>query len=320
MKNLQRIFEDCQTRLSTGTATLDECLGLYPEHAEQLKPLLKTSRLLNSKQHLMPSPTFRAFGHFAIVRYAQSHPWQPRGATFSFSWRMAVTLAVLIVTLLDTGTAHAQSAMPGNTYYEWKRTSELAWRALSPNPVAVDVVLSERRLNEWIAVADDPVLGNTARKDYQKALSRLDPRENDESLDLIVSGLESQQHALKDAGLSISELDDYLAEVHAPGLIQITEKGPKTTDASAITIEAPSAVTDILATEAPIDIPVEIGPKNCFPNCGNNQGNASKGVGASQADEKSNNGKGDEKSNNGKGDEKSNNGKGDHENNGKGPK
>ena len=317
MKNLQHIFEDCQTRLSRGSATVDECLVLYPEHAEQLKPLLKTSLLLSRKQNLKPSPTFRAFGHFAIIRYAQAHSLrqQPqRRAAFSFTWRTAVTLAVFVVTLLATGTAHAQSAMPGDTYYEWKRTSEVAWRALSTNPVAVDVALSERRLTEWIAVADDPVLGDHARQDYHKALSRLNPKDHDEDFDLIVSGLESQQHTLKEAGLSTSELDHYLGEVNAPALFQVTDMEPVATEVPSVTIGLP-------ATETPLDIPVEVGPKNCFPNCGNNQGNASNDAGTSQAKENSNKGKNDEKSNNGKGDEKSNkDNKGDHENNGKKPK
>ena len=89
------------------------------------------------------------------------------------SWRTAMVSLVLAFAFLVTSTVHAQSAMPGDAYYEWKRTSELAWRALAPDSVAIDIILTKRRLDEWIAVSNDPVLSVSAMNDYQEALSRL---------------------------------------------------------------------------------------------------------------------------------------------------
>ena len=261
MKDLQRILEDCLKRLSKGTASLDECLRRYPEQAEQLEPLLKTTLLLNSKPNLMPSPTFNAFGRFALIRFAKAHPRQPRG--IALSWRTAMATLVLAFALLVTGTVHAQSAMPGDTYYEWKRTSELAWRAVAPNSVAVDIALSERRLAEWIAVADDPVLGVSAKENYQAALSRLDSNNNEENFGLIVAALQSQQQALNSAGLSTLELDELLASLQGPFIIPVTGSGTETLDGS--------------------DSPVG----ECPPYCGN--GNAN-GVGKDKGDEKGNKG------------------------------
>ena len=246
MKDLQLIYEDCLMRLSKGTATLDECLSLYSEQAEQLKPLLKTSLLLNSNPSLMPSPSFSSFGRFAVIRFAQSHPHQPRQTRqtrqgmggIALSWRTAMASLVLAFAFLVTGTVHAQSAMPGDTYYEWKRTSELAWSALAPDSVAVDIILTKRRLDEWIAVSNNPVLSVSAMNDYQEALSNLKLRNNDDDdLDLIMSELESQSQALKSAGLYIPDIDALLAG------------GQDTSEIPAV--EARSDETDVPVLNAP---------------------------------------------------------------------
>ena len=130
MKDLQRILEECLTRLSNGTATVDECLARYPKHAEQLKPLLQTALLLDHARDVTPSPTFNAYTRSAVIQYVRSHPRQPRNVVPLFQ-RAALTFAMLVAALLVTGTVRAQSALPGDVYYGWKRTSELVWRALS---------------------------------------------------------------------------------------------------------------------------------------------------------------------------------------------
>ncbi len=209
MKDFQHILEECLTRLSNGTASMDECLARYPQHAEQLKPLLQTALLLNHGSEVMPSPTFNAYTRSAVIQYIRSHPRQPQRVMPLFQ-RAALTFAVLVAALLVTGTVHAQSAMPGDFYYGWKRTSESVWRALSLDQVSVDIFLAERRLNEWIAVANDSARSTSAMNSYQDAISRLESANGVKTLTLIVPALQSQQQALNDAGLSNSELNDYL--------------------------------------------------------------------------------------------------------------
>jgi hypothetical protein len=263
MKDFQRILEECLTRLSNGTATVDECLARYSEHAEQLKPLLQTVSLLKRGREVVPSPTFTAFARFALIEHARAHPRQQRA--FALSWRMAMPLAMLVVALLVTGTVHAQSALPGDIDYGWKRTSEVAWRALAPDPVAADIILAERRLNEWIAVANDPALSTGAMNSYQDALSKLKSTDDVEALALIVPVLQSQQRSLNDAGLSTSTLDDYLIEatdllpVKVPTQITPTEIVPTTilmstsTHVAPTTTDVPPTVTDVPPTAT--DIP-----------------------------------------------------------------
>ena len=256
-RDLKPVLEDCLMKLSTGKATLDQCLIHYSNYAEILTPFLKTVSILNSKRNFMPSPTFIAFARFAIIRFAQSHPRRSLG--LALSWRTSMAIAVLVFAVLVTGTAHAQSAMPGEMYYKWKRTSELAWSALAPNHVAVDIALSERRLTEWIAVANDPILSIIAEKNYEQALSTLDSRITDENLDLIVAELQSQQEILKITGLSYTFLDHYLAVVTGSFVIPVTGVEPAGENSPKI---------EVLSDNNAIE---------CTPNCKNNQDFKAKG-------------------------------------------
>jgi len=302
MINLQRILEDCLMRLSRGTATVDECLALYSGHAKQLELLLSTVFLLNRWHVLKPSPTFTAYTRFSVIQFAQSHLRQSR--RFLLSRRTAITMTVLVITLLVTGTAHAQSAMPGDVYYDWKRNSELAWRVIAPDPIAVDIVLSKRRLNEWIAVANDPILNISAQISYQEALSRLEHEDNGKSRALIVSELQSQQRILKNAGLTTSEIDNYLAEINTPVLIPVTGVEPGEKDDSLIETDGSST-----------DVQTEI-INECPPDCGEKKGNVSKdgekNAGSNSQQGKKKGQQGNDHGNEGKDD--------DHENNGKDPK
>jgi hypothetical protein len=296
MKDFQNILEDCLRRLSNGSSTLEECLTLYSEHAGRLEPLLQTAFLLNSGRFVTPASTFDAFAHFAVAQYAQSHPRQKQSAGLAFSWRTVMTLVILVITFLVTGTAHAQSALPGDIDYGWKLKSEMAWRALSTDPVAVDIVLAERRLDEWMKVADDPTLCDAARESYQNALARLQFRDDEEAIALILPVLQAQQQTLEQAGLSVPELDNYLANLPNPALIPVTGAQPTVT-------VPPSTATEVLATE----VPTEIAAGECTSNCVESQS------GTTQSKDKDNNKDKDkkekDKENNGKQDEHENNGK-----------
>jgi hypothetical protein len=118
---------------------------------------------------------------------------------------------MLAVTLMAVGMAQAQSAMPGETLYDWKRTSEKVLYAFLPDPVATDIFLAERRLEEWIVVMDDPALSPDARLEYERALSQLVSMLNGQNAAQVKTALQEQQASLEEAGLASAELDEYLA-------------------------------------------------------------------------------------------------------------
>ncbi len=254
MKDFQRILEDCLARLTNGTATLDECLARYPKHAEELKLLLQTALLLNRGRSVVPSPTFHAYTRSAVVQYIRSHPRQPRNMIMPLFQRSALAFAMLMMALIVTGTAQAQSALPGDTFYPWKRTSEQVWRAISLDPVATDIMLSERRLNEWLAVSDDPALSNNAMNNYLAALTKLETVKDVQTLTLIMPALQSQQQTLNNVGLSNSDLDDYLVDVanSIPATVA-TNVPPTATNIPPTATNVPPTATNVppTATDVP---------------------------------------------------------------------
>ena len=210
-RKFQRVLAECQIKLLNETATQEELLARYPEYAAQLAPLLQTVISLASARDVNPLPTFIAYTREALLHYMVSHPRRSqRSVNVTVSWRLASALAVLIVSLLATQTAQAQAALPGEPLYNWKRASELVWRAISLDPVSIDIVLAERRIDEWIAVADDPERSASALDGYREVISRLQSATAEQKIVRIVPVLRTQQQILNDAGLKSNELDTYL--------------------------------------------------------------------------------------------------------------
>jgi RNA polymerase sigma factor (sigma-70 family) len=214
IKGFQKVLEDCLTRLLSSKSTMGECLERYPQYAYQLGLLFETVLLLNLGHNVKPSPTFNAYTRTALVQYVRTHPRQPRVVMPRFQ-RLAMAVSLMVFTVLATGTAQAQIALPGDALYSWKLTSENVWLAISLNQLSTKLALSERRLTEWIAVSDDPVQSEIAMNSYLNALAGLQGTEDMATLVLIVPVLQSQQETLDDAGLGSSQLDNYLNEVVA---------------------------------------------------------------------------------------------------------
>lgn len=215
MTSFQYILEECLTALSNDTATVDECLARYPQYAEQLKPLLGTIRYLKLGRSVKPSLAFKSYSRVHLTQHLHFNP--RRSQWSQFFWRITMTFAVLMAALLVTGTVHAQTVLPGDNFYSWKRASEEVWRALSINSISADIALSERRLNEWVAVADDPKLSSEAMLDYFEELDRLKQRDSVESHNFIAPVIQTHHEILDDAGLPGADLvESYVALLVTP--------------------------------------------------------------------------------------------------------
>ena len=211
MNDLEQVLEDCLTRLTEGRSTLEECLSSYPEHAAQLEPLLQNAAgLIQTSREIYISPIFKSCGRAKLTLHMLDHPHQKQKG-LSFMWKhFAVSAAVLMLALLSVGTVRAQSALPGDLFYSWKLTSERVWRGISPDRSQVDLLLADRRVREIVATADDPDHRDRAMHNYEEILIRLQSGADVDSEKEILSTLQSNQKSLKDAGLSVPQLDEYL--------------------------------------------------------------------------------------------------------------
>ena len=206
MNDFDRTLDECLTQITGGASSLDECLARHPEQASQLKPLLQTAAIVERGRAVKLSPAFKARTRTQLYAHMQAHP-RRRAWTFPPVWRVAVSLAVLAIAFLITGTAFAQGALPGQPLYAWKLSSEQAWRAVSPDPVAVDLSLAERRVDEITIIAAEPALKAEALNGYLETLARLESESNAANKEKISLALKSHQEKLSAAGVSVPELD-----------------------------------------------------------------------------------------------------------------
>ncbi len=212
-------LEDCLTRLKDG-ASLEDCLARYPEQAAELRPLLTAARTLETGQAVQPSSTFQARNRAQVLAYARLRPRRPKSnrvlaGFFSLNLRVGLALAGLAVACLTVVTGAAQAAVPGDTLFNWKLASEQAWRAVSPDPLSVDLALSNRRAAELLRVAGQPGREATARQNYAGALMTLEHYSDSMARQTIAVQLEAQQQQLAQAQLSMPELNQMLLELEA---------------------------------------------------------------------------------------------------------
>lgn len=185
MTEFERVLEDCLRNLERGASTVDQCLARHPEHAAQLRPLLLAATRLEGGRSVGPSPAFKARARAGLTRHMQAHP--RRSAEFGFNFmRLATGLAVMLLALLTAGTVYAQGALPGDVFYNWKLASENIWRAASPDPVAADIAIANRRIDEMNALADDPVRRERALEGYLEVVERLRSELDAETLEQIL--------------------------------------------------------------------------------------------------------------------------------------
>lgn len=267
MSDFEQVLDDCLRRLTSGTSTVEECLSGHPEYTSQLRPLLQSAAgLMRHSREAYVSPAFKARGRVKLSLHIQDHPRQRTQKIFIFR-RFAVSAAVLVLALLSAGTVRAQSALPGDLFYAWKLASEGVWREISRDASHVDLVLANRRISEIVATVDDPALQAEALHNYEEILARLQSGLDVDSDAQILSVLESHRKSLKDAGLSVPQLDDYLSPEEndgeiVPDLPQISTvtppvvEIPQTPAATPPVIEIPQLPTVTpLMLEIPVPVP-----------------------------------------------------------------
>ena len=210
MNDFDQVLDDSIRDIASNGATPEECLARHPEYSGQLEPLLKTAALMEGGQELLPSENYKTRARGQLMEHMQAHPRRSR-RKLSVVWNVAIGLAVLVMAFVLTGTAFAQSALPGQPLYDWKLSSEQIWRASSSDPVSVDLALANRRTFELTSLSNDAASKAQVLAEYQGILARLTLEDNALYKDRISYTLKSNQQKLSAAGINIPELDKHLS-------------------------------------------------------------------------------------------------------------
>jgi hypothetical protein len=207
MNDFESVFEESWSRMESGESTLDEVLARHPEHGAQLEPLLQAASKLAGVKNVTPSPVFRSRTRTQLNIHMRENPQLKRVSPVF--WRLTITLVTIVLAFIVTGTVFAQRALPGDTFYGWKLRSESAWRVVSPDRLGTDLTLSNRRVNELVALSGDEIRRARAVENYQKLLVRFQSAADAQDQERILTVLRSQKESLSKVGMSIPELDSY---------------------------------------------------------------------------------------------------------------
>lgn len=208
MKNFDEVLEQSLDKITSGESTMEECLARNPIHSAELEPLLVTAERLKRGRDVAPSPFFAARLRSELMQKTQTPPQRAFPVLFQ---RMTFNVAMLLLIFVLTSTAFAQVALPGETLYGLKLASETAWRVVTTDPVGTDLQISQRRIDEYMAVSKDEVRRARVLNGYHDLLIRLQAQEDEQERARILAVLKSHQDSLRKVGLSIPELDSYFA-------------------------------------------------------------------------------------------------------------
>ena len=275
MTEFERVLQECLHDLEEGAASVDECLARHPRHAPQLEPILLTSAYLARGREARVSDAFQARVRSRLLREMRARPHKPVRSIFPFM-RLATGFAVILLALLATGTVYAQSVLPGNPFYGWKLASETIWRSVSPDPIATDLALAERRVEELIAVRNDPALYALALNAYLEVSVRLRLELDTENGAQILAALESHVEALNQSGIVLPQPElvpevlpspDQPTSTPNPAPLPVLETPvvePTGLPPVIPTLDIPAPTVEL----PPVVIPTVEGPSDLFPTLG----------------------------------------------------
>ena len=175
---IQDILQQCLELLREGTS-LEECLGRYPEEAEEVEPLLQVALAAKSEfaPAISPAVRTRVRGRMLVEwdRRYQRRRWSWHVPIFLPRWAAVAASVVLVVALSGIGSvAAAGGAVPGDPLYPVKEFREAAqlWFTRSPEArVAMYNRLVKERVEEVRTLA---AREQTRSNAISLALRRLD--------------------------------------------------------------------------------------------------------------------------------------------------
>ena len=159
-KNFEDILDDCLERLLVKGETIEDCLAIYPQQADALKPLLQTALATKKAAAIEPRPEFRARARYQFHTALQEIASQ-KSRPFSI-WRVRWTtvLTTIIVMLLASGgmIAASSTSMPDEPLYPVKLAVEQLQLRLtfsSQGKASLYAEFADRRVTEIIHMAQE---------------------------------------------------------------------------------------------------------------------------------------------------------------------
>jgi|GEM_PF-4945877 len=188
---LAEALDHCLDLLAQGESA-ETCLARYPQLAEELRPLLKSTAELRGMASLQLSQAAREKIRARILhefsRSANRKSWFTMGV---WRWASASAAAILAMAVLGAGTVRASlDSLPGSPMYEVKIATEQVQLALARSDTdraRIHADLADKRAQEMAAEArfgkakEVSHLGNKLNSHIERAIELTQLAEEDES-------------------------------------------------------------------------------------------------------------------------------------------
>ncbi len=179
-KEFDNVLDECLERLLVKGETVEQCLQSFPEHTDELKPLLETALAAKEASAIQPRPEFRDKARYQF--YAALQGMAPKKNRLVFDWRLlwvtrplwATMVAIILVILLAGGgtVMAAGGSMPDEPLYPVKLATEQAQLVFTPSALGkaeLYAKLADKRVLEIIRMA-----GEGKPKHIERTARRLD--------------------------------------------------------------------------------------------------------------------------------------------------
>ncbi len=175
-REFDNALDECLERLLFKGETIEQCLSSFPQHADEIKPLLETALAARQASAIQPRSEFRDKARYQFYTALQEMEgkrsrslfgrlWQPR-------WATAVTVA-LVLLLAGSGTvAAASGSMPDEALYPVKLATEQVQIVLTPSALGKAELyarLADKRVVEIVRMA-----GKGKLEQIERTAQRLD--------------------------------------------------------------------------------------------------------------------------------------------------
>ena len=156
--------------------TVEQCIGLYPQHADELRPLLEFVVATREATVIQPRPEFRDRARYQFSQILRNSVQKKRRPLFDWHWKPAwvATVAVFLVLIIAGGgtAAAASGSMPDEALYTVKLITEriqLAFTFTALGKAEVYASMADKRVNEIVYLAEEGESGY-----IESATERLD--------------------------------------------------------------------------------------------------------------------------------------------------
>jgi len=171
LKKFEDILAQCIDHITTGRASIEDCLERHPSLRERLEPLLRLALEIKEAPDVRPSPAFKVKARVQLMEYIHQRqavtkrPWSRYSSQVKatllrrrFSMVGVVIAIVLTLSAAAGGTAYAsQGSLPGDTLYRVKLATEQVRMALPGDDLSNAeraLTFADRRVQEMEALAD----------------------------------------------------------------------------------------------------------------------------------------------------------------------